>query len=433
MNDGTMTGNANVGGPSSSPNRPRTVEEQLARVLAAVVPLPVERQAVRSAAGRTLAEPVTAAHDIPLFDNSAMDGFAVRAADVAAASADTPVVLRVVADLPAGVSDDPPLQAGEAARIMTGSPTPTAADVIVPFEDTAGGLADSLGEVRVLRAPAKSGAFVRRRGTDLREGDEVVAAGERFGAFQAAAAVAAGVEHVSVTRAPRVAVVSTGSELLSPGDEPARGRIPDSNGPLLEILVSEADAEVVLVARVADDPAAVAAVAAEAVDLGADVIVFTGGVSAGAYEPVRGAFDGKGEVEFTKVAMQPGKPQAFGVLGGRDATRTLVFGLPGNPVSVAVSFEVFVRPALLALQGRTEIHRPRASFTADAAWTPPPGRRQYLPAVVDLALRTVRPATAGGSGSHLAGGLARAHAFAIVPAEVEAVAVGDTIDVMLVE
>ncbi|MFJ2370643.1 gephyrin-like molybdotransferase Glp [Microbacterium sp. NPDC087665] len=408
---------------------PRTVEDQLARVLAAVHPLDTEVRAVQRAAGRTLAEPATAAHDIPLFDNSAMDGFAVRAADVADASAEHPITLRVVADLPAGVSIDPALAAGEAARIMTGSPTPTDADAIVPFEDTAGGLADSLGEVRVLRAPAKPGAFVRRRGADLHRGDEVVRAGERLGPFQVAAAVAAGVSQVVVTRAPRVAVVSTGSELLAAGEPAARGRIPDSNGPLLEQLVAGADAEFVLVARVLDEADAVRAVTAEAQERGADVIVFTGGVSAGAYEPVRGAFDGGGEVEFTPVSMQPGKPQAFGVL----SSGALVFGLPGNPVSVAVSFEVFVRPALLALQGRGVIQRSRLSLVADAAWRTPPGRRQYLPAVVDLAAGTVAPATSGGSGSHLAGGLARARAFAIVPAEVEAVAVGDRIDVMLVE
>lgn len=406
----------------------RTVEEQLARVLDAVRPLPPEIRPLRESATRTLAAPAVAAHDIPLFDNSAMDGFAVRFADVASASAEAPVTLRVVADLPAGVADDPLLEPGDAARIMTGSPVPTAADAIVPFEDTVGGLADSLGDVSVLRAPTASGAFIRLRGADLRAEDPVVHAGERLGAFQLAAAVAAGVDPVSVTRAPRVAVVSTGSELLAPGEPATRGRIPDSNGPLLEVLVADADAEVVLIARVADDPDAVRAATTAAVERGADVIVFTGGVSAGAYEPVRGAFDGRGEVEFASVTMQPGKPQAFGVL---DAG-TLVFGLPGNPVSVAVSFEVFVRPALLALQGRSEIHRPVSSFTADAAWTTPPGRRQYLPAVVDLQARTVRPATAGGSGSHLAGGLARAHAFAIVPADVDAVAVGDAIDVMLV-
>ncbi|MGM1018788.1 MAG: gephyrin-like molybdotransferase Glp [Actinomycetota bacterium] len=406
----------------------RTVEDQLARVLDAARVLETETRPVVGSAGLTLAAPATAAHDIPLFDNSAMDGFAVRAADVAEATAENPVTLRVVADLPAGVSADPPLGSGDAARIMTGSPTPSDADVIVPFEDTAGGLADSMDHVRVLRAPATPGAFIRRRGADLRAGDEVVHTGERLGAFQVAAAVAAGVSDVSVTRRPRVAVVSTGSELLAPGEAPARGRIPDSNGPLLHQSVVDADAEVVLVARVSDDADAVRAVTAEAVERGADVIVFTGGVSAGAYEPVRGAFDGGGQVEFVGVAMQPGKPQAFGVL----SSGCLVYGLPGNPVSVAVSFEVFVRPALLAMQGRTEIHRPRAPFTADATWTTPPGRRQYLPAVVDLAARTVRPATAGGSGSHLAGGLARAHAFAIVPAEVAAVAVGDVIDVMLV-
>lgn len=407
---------------------PRTVEEQRSRVLDAVRVLESETHPVEVAAGRTLAHAAIAAHDIPLFDNSAMDGFAVRAADVAHAGAEHPVTLRVVADLPAGVSDDPALAPGEAARIMTGSPTPTDADAIVPFEDTEGGLADSLGEVRVLRAPSKPGAFVRRRGADLRRGDEVLRAGERLGAFQVAAAVAAGVTEVQVARAPRVAVISTGSELLGPGETPARGRIPDSNGPLLARLVADADADVVHVARVADDADAVRRVTAEAESLGADVIVFTGGVSAGAYEPVRGAFDGGGEVEFTPVAMQPGKPQAFGVL----PSGALVFGLPGNPVSVAVSFEVFVRPALLALQGRAQLHRPLLRLAADAAWTTPPGRRQYLPAVVDLAAGTVRPATAGGSGSHLAGGLARAEAFAIVPAEVDAVAVGDRIDVMLV-
>jgi molybdopterin molybdotransferase len=405
----------------------RSVDDQLARVLAAVRRLPVSSVPAGTALGRTLATAATAAHDIPLFDNSAMDGFAVRAADVAAATADAPARLRVVADLPAGVAVDPPLGAGEAARIMTGSPVPAAADAIVPFEDTTGGLADSLGEVEVRRAPAP-GAFVRRAGGDLRSGDEVVAAGSRLGPFALAAAVAAGVGEVAVTPAPRVAVVSTGSELVAPGVAPGRGRIPDSNGPLLSALVAEADAEVVFVARVGDEPGGVEGATRDALAAGADVLVFTGGVSAGAYEPVRGAFEGRGQVEFAQVAMQPGKPQAFGVID----PGVLVFGLPGNPVSVAVSFEVFVRPALLAMQGRHDIHRRFAPLVAETGWRTPPARRQYLPAVVDLRAGTVRPATAGGSGSHLAGGLARAEAFAVVPAEVEAVAAGDRLDVMLV-
>jgi len=251
----------------------------------------------------------------------------------------------------------------------------------------------------------------------------VLSAGERLGPFALAAAAAAGVEHVAVRRRARAAVVSTGSELVSPGATPGRGQTPDSNATLLAALVADADADTALVARVGDDPAEIDAVLARADDV--DVVVFTGGVSAGAYEPVRLALSRR--IAFERVAMQPGKPQAFGVLDdGR-----LVFGLPGNPVSVAVSFETFVRPALLALQGRTVIDRRVARLVASESWTTPPGRRQYLPAAVDLVAGTVRPATPGGSGAHLAAALARAEAFAIVPAEVSAVAVGDPLDVML--
>lgn len=401
-----------------------TVEEHRARVLDAVAVLPVETVRLADAAGRTLAAPVRAAHDLPGFDNSSMDGFAVRLADVEGADAENPVTLRVVADLPAGSSDDPSFGAGEAVRIMTGAPVPADADAIVPFEDTAGGLADSLGTIEARRAPAASGAFIRRRGGDTRAGDVVLSAGERLGPFALAAAAAAGVAELEVHRRPRVAVVSTGSELVAPGVVPGRGQTPDSNSTLLASLVSGTNADVTVISSLQDDANAIHALLEHAADL--DMIVFSGGVSAGAYEPVRQALEGR--IAFEKVAMQPGKPQAFGVLDdGR-----LVFGLPGNPVSVAVSFEVFVRPALLALQGRTVIDRRIARLTASETWTTPPGRRQYLPAVIDLVAGTVRPATAGGSGSHLAASLARAEAFAIVPAEVSTVSVGDPLDVMLI-
>lgn len=401
-----------------------TVEEHRTRVLAAVTTLPVETVPLADAVGRTLAAPVLAAHDLPGFDNSSMDGFAVRFADVEGADAENPVTLRVIADLPAGSSDDPPFGAGEAVRIMTGAPLPAAADAIVPFEDTTGGLADSLGTVEVRRAPAASGAFIRRRGGDTRAGDVVLSAGERLGPFALAAAAAAGVADLEVHRRPRVAVVSTGSELVAPGVAPGRGQTPDSNSTLLAALVSGADAEVTVISSLRDDADAIHALLAHAVDV--DVIVFSGGVSAGAYEPVRQALSER--IAFEKVAMQPGKPQAFGALDdGR-----LVFGLPGNPVSVAVSFEVFVRPALLALQGRAVVDRRIARLTASETWTTPPGRRQYLPAAIDLVAGTVRPATAGGSGSHLAASLARAEAFAIVPAEVSTVSAGDALDVMLI-
>jgi molybdopterin molybdotransferase len=334
------------------------------------------------------------------------------------------VSLRVVADLPAGCSDDPAFGAGEAVRIMTGAPVPSGADAVVPFEDTAGGLADSLGTIEVRRAPSAAGAFIRRRGGDVRTGDVVLAAGERLGPFALAAAAAAGVDRLDVRRRPRVAVVSTGSELVPPGVAPGRGQTPDSNSTLLASLVAEADADVDVIAAVVDDASAIGALLERAAEV--DVVVFTGGVSAGAYEPVRQALSDR--IRFDRVAMQPGKPQAFGALeDGR-----LVFGLPGNPVSVAVSFEVFVRPVLLTLQGRASVDRRRALLTASETWTTPPGRRQYLPAAVDLTAGTVRPATPGGSGSHLAASLARAEAFAVIPAEVSSVAVGDLVDVMLI-
>lgn len=414
----------------SSVHALRSVEEHRDAILAAVRPCDVVASPVETALGLTLAEPVRARVPIPVFDNSAMDGFAVRYDDVAGATPSTPVALRVVADLPAGSPLDPSLRPGEAARIMTGSAMPTAADTVVPFEDTADGLADSLGEIQVLRAPRARGAHRRHRGGDLSPGDEVVAAGVALGPFQLGAAAAAGVAVVRVRRRPRVAVISTGSELVAPGADLARGQIPESNSILLAGLARDAESEVVLRTTVADDDEGLRPALAAARDAGADAVVFSGGVSAGAYEVVKSTLGPTGEMTFTGVAMQPGKPQGFGALDDG----TLLFGLPGNPVSAAVSFEVFVRPALLLMAGRAQLERPVLRLAAGTGWRTPPGRRQYLPAAInrsDPAAWRVVPATAGGSGSHLAGGLAQAEAFAIVPAEVEQIEPGDRVDVML--
>lgn len=409
----------------------RTVEEHQRLVLAGLEPLEAEEVALADAFGRTLRAPVTARVEIPVFDNSAMDGFAVRFEDVATASAKHPVRLRVVADLPAGSDLDPALTAGQTARIMTGSAVPTSADTIVQFEHTAGGLAESSHEAIVMVAPPAVGAHIRRRAEDARIGDEIVPTGIVLGGFQLSAAAAAGATAVTVSRRPRVAVISTGSELAGPGERLRRGQIPESNSLLLAGLAADAGAEVVLRDTVSDDVSAFRAALDEASVRGADVVITSGGVSAGAYEVVKDTLGPSGELEFAAVAMQPGKPQGF----GRLADGTLLFGLPGNPVSVAVSFEVFARPALLALQERRSLHRPVLRLRAASGWRTPPARRQYLPAVIDRSdpsAWTVRPATAGGSGSHLAGGLARAEVFAVVPAEIDSVAAGDLVDVMLV-
>lgn len=410
----------------------RTVEEQLAVVLAAVRALPgrtIPVTDLAAATGAVLREPVRAIVPIPVFDNSAMDGFAVRFEDVAGAAPERPVTLRVVADLPAGTSEDPPLRPGEAARIMTGAPAPSAADTVVPFEDTAEGIDGALGPTRVLRAPQRRGAHIRRAGEDLCAGDVVLPAGIVLGALQLSAAAAAGVAEIVVSERPRVAVVSTGTELVPPGGALRHGQIPESNSILLSGLVATAGGVVVERVSVDDSGEGLREVLAR-IGGQVDVIVFSGGVSAGAYEVVRTEL--AGAMTFTRVAMQPGKPQGFGVL----PHGPIAFGLPGNPVSAAVSFEVFVRPALLALQGRDRLQRPTLRLPAATGWRTPPGRRQYLPAVIDTgdpAGWRVRPATAGGSGSHLVGGLGAAVAYAIVPAETEAVAAGDHVEVMLLE
>ncbi len=329
----------------------RTVEQQLAGVLAAVVPLTPIEVALDEADGLTLREGLRAAVGIPVFDNSAMDGFAVRFDDVRDATAARPVSVEVVADLPAGSADDPALEPGQAIRIMTGAPVPASSDTIVPFEDTAGGLADSLGTVVVTAAPRSRGIHVRRAHEDLRPGDEVLAPGARLGPLQLGAAAAAGIGRARVSPRPRVAVISTGSELIEPGRPLRRGQIPESNSHLLSALVGEAGGQVRLRTSVDDEGDALRRILADHAEGPdrVDVVITSGGVSAGAYEVVKTELGGA--LEFSRVAMQPGKPQAFGVL----PSGTLVFGLPGNPVSSAVSFEVFVRPALLALQGRTEL------------------------------------------------------------------------------
>lgn len=402
------------------------VEEHLATVLAAVREVGTERASLAAARGRILREPVRAAVDLPAFDNSAMDGFAVLHDDIVSASPDRPVRLRVVADLPAGTDLDPPLAHGEAARIMTGSALPTAATTIVPFEDTLGGLADSLGDIEVT-VSKPPGAHVRRRGEDALTGDVVLDAGVRLGPLQTAAIAASGVAEVVVSRRPRVAVVSTGSELVPPGAPLRRGQIPESNGALLDALAADTGADVVIRATVSDDGDGPRDVLDEAERLGVDVVVFSGGVSAGAYEVVKNTL---GDVmSFSSVAMQPGKPQGF----GRTPGGMLLFGLPGNPVSAAVSFEVFVRPALLSMQGAADRVRRVLTLPAASGWRTPPGRAQYLPVLIDTtdpAAWRVTPATSGGS--HLAGGLGRAEAYAIVPAEVARVEPGDLVDVMLI-
>ena len=417
---------------TTAPTEPpmTTVAAQLDHVLAAVAALPAHESTLDAAYGRRLAQDVLTLVPIPAWENSAMDGYAVRHDDVAQASPENPVTLRVVADLPAGSPLDPPLAPGECARIMTGAVLPTDADAVVQLEhtDRTDPLAPVAATVTVLHAP-EPGLHVRGIGEDMGIGTLVAAAGTLATGAVLSGLASAGHGTVLVHRAPRVAIIATGSELVAPGAPLLRGQIPDSNSLLIAGLVRRAGGEVVAVEHVVDDPAALEAALERAA--ASDVVVLTGGVSAGAYDPVKQVFDGSSDVRFARVAMQPGKPQAFGTLPGG----AILFGLPGNPVSAWVSFHVFVRPALLALQGASEaeVRAAPATARAGADWRTPVGRTQYLPALlslVDGALVAV-PVARRGSKSHLVGSLAAANGYAIVPAEVDSVRAGDVVDAVV--
>lgn len=408
------------------------VATQLRRVLAEVELLPQQVVPLARAGGHRLARDLRAEVAVPPWDNSAMDGYALRACDVHSASPAHPVRLQVVGDLPAGSSHDPPIAPGQAVRIMTGATMPSQADAVVQLEHTDRTEPHApLAQTVTIYQGQEPGGHIRYAGEDLHVGDRVARAGRYVSATVAASLAATGHGAAWVHQRARVAVIATGAELVPPGQRLERGTIPDSNSVMVAGLAQEAGAEVVSAMRVDDDPQALAT-HLEQVAEQADVIVLTGGVSAGAYDPVTRLFAGSGQVRFTKVAMQPGKPQAFGRY--RDS---LLFGLPGNPVSVWVSFHVFVRPALLAMQGAPKqlaVPRPRTG-RARAAWSTPSGRDQYLPArLTPISGGTeyaVLPAAPRGSKSHLIGSLAAANGYAIVPADHQQVRPGDVLDVVL--
>ena len=441
------------------------LEDYVAQVLEPLVPLEGERVALAEAHGRVLAEDVVAAVPVPPWTNSAMDGYAVRAEQTSGASPQAPVVLPVTGDVPAGAAPAP-LVPGSAQRIMTGAMLPEGTDAVVKVEDTdqATGPHPLPGRVEI-RAEVEPGTNVRGAGEDVRAGDPVMAAGTRLSATGLSALASVGLGSVRVAPRVRVAVVSTGAELRDAGQALTPGTIPDSNGLLLAGLVAEHGALCTGVDRSGDTAEDMAVVLRRAAD-SADLIVTSGGVSAGAFDPLtmlaRQERGGQAQVrlDFVKVAMQPGKPQGHGWVRADDGRRVPIICLPGNPVSVLVSFTTIAAPALARLAGRdaegsaawrtgTTPGRPALTARAAAAWRTPPGRRQHVPvrftappthptaaedgsedrskdgAGTGEGLPRVTPTHRLGSGSHLVASLPAAQALAVVGAEVEAVDVGD--------
>lgn len=418
-----------------------SVDEHRADVAALLAPLAdAARRRARTqdvdladALGRVLAGDLVAPVAVPLFRNSQMDGYAVRAADVADARTEAPVRLAVAAEIAAAPGVPPRLAPGTAARIMTGAPVPEGADAVVPVEDTVTGTfartptgaaqddrtgpaagdalaAPGTAEAVEVRVPRAAGDFVREAGSDVRPGDVLLPDGTVLAPHHLAAAAACGVGRVRVVAPPRVAVLSTGSELVGPGETPGPGQVFDANADALGAAVRRAGGDVVLTARCGDDAERFAVVLAEAAAV-ADLVVTSGGVSQGAYEVVKDVLGGgaSSDVTFRSVAMQPGGPQGFGTVDG-----VPVLTFPGNPVSAQVSFAMFLREPLERAAGLPGAERVRTAVLAEPL-TSPAGKRQLLRGATGPG-GTVR--VVGGAGSHLVASMARADVLVDVPADV---------------
>jgi molybdopterin molybdotransferase len=379
-----------------------SVDEARERILARFHTLEGEVVPLAQALGRLLAEASIAHEDLPPFANSAMDGYAVRAVDVAAATQAAPERLRLVGEVPAGSVFPGTLGPGEAVRILTGAPIPAGADAVIQQE-----LTTADGAAVTILAGGAAGTNVRAAGTDVARGTALLAPGTELGAAEIAVMAALGQDSVRVTRRPRVAILATGDELAAPGEAPRPGQIRDSNSAWLAAAVAQSGAEpwpLGIARDTADDLRAHLARAAEA-----DLIITSGGVSVGTYDLVKEVLAEGGAVDFWRVRLRPGKPLAFGTYGA-----TPLFGLPGNPVSSAVTFELFARPAIRQMLGAAEIDRPLVEVELAGEPIARGDRRHYVRARLMARAGRLIAIPTGEQGSHRIASLLGAGALLVI-------------------
>jgi molybdopterin molybdotransferase len=397
-----------------------SVDQARDKILSRIEPIAPIQLPLSEAYGCILAEDVVSPDDLPAFASSAMDGFAVRSHDIVDATPDAGVELRIVGRAQIGLRPDATVGGGEAVQIATGAPIPAGADAIAPIENC-----EVAGEkVRVL-FPSEEGRHIRSAGEDAKAGELLVPKGRRLVGPELGLLAATGFSHPLVHPKPRVVVLSTGDELISPSQSPRYGQVRDANASLLFGALREMGAVPVLAGSVRDDVDELRERVLNHL-VQADAFISSGGVSVGERDVVKAAFFRRGEVEFFKVAMQPGMPQGFGEIEGKP-----YFGLPGNPVSVFVSFEVLIRPALLKMMGRKNLFRPKVAARLGAEVSGPEGKTQFARVLVRRLDDGYIATPTGGRSSNLIATVARANGLAIIPAGVESVPLGGEVTVML--
>ena len=403
-----------------------SVQEAQTRILSFFQPVDEEMVPLTECTGRVLADDIFAPGDLPPFANSSMDGFAVRSADVQ----NTPVTLKIIADIPAGSTADTSLQTGQAARIMTGAPIPAGADAVVPVEDTdlhmyfqgAAPANQTPVVVKILRGVG-AGSYVRPRGQDVRQGQLLLKKGRKLQPQDAGILAAIGQAQARVFRQPRVALFSSGDELAAPGQTLGPGQIYDSNSYFLTAILEQAGAQVIRLGNAPDDPRQIELLLDDAAAQHVDLIVTSAGVSVGAFDFVRQVIEAKGSLSFWKVNMRPGKPLVFGSFSGIP-----LVSLPGNPVSAFVGCLVFILPVIRKLTGREEVFPPRRkALTAQPIESD--GRESYLRALVQNLDGKLTATLTGHQGSGNLFSLVQANALLIVPSEVKSLPSGAEVEI----
>ncbi len=412
-----------------------SVEEARAYILKHFHPLEAEWVPLLDSLDRVLAEDIIADMNVPPFNNSAMDGYAVRAQDIADASPDHPVVLRVIGDLAAGYTAQRTVERGTALRIMTGAPLPPGADTVVRFEETSEGIGARGTEknhttVEILKA-ARRGDNVRSAGEDIRQGEIVLPKGTVVRPAEIGVMASLGKKQISVHRKPRVAILATGDELVAVDAPMAPGKIRNANEYSNSAAVIKAGGVPIQLGIARDNIDDLTAKIRAGLDADADLFITSAGVSVGDYDIVKNVLSAEGEMHFWQVKMKPGKPLAFGILRGKKNVPLL--GLPGNPVSAMVSFEIFARPAILTMLGKTKFTRPRVLAVLQNDATNTADRRNFIRVSVEQREGQYIARTTGEQGSGILTSLSRANGLLVMPEDVTLIRAGENVQVQMLD